>query len=71
MSNYPYIIIDAPGFYGAEGRVYSRHRSFRAALRQTGRGLIVARNPEHRYKAGDTFWADMPPERVRAPVPAE
>lgn len=66
---HPYIVIDAPGYYGDEGgRVYSAHislRTARRAVRRHGHSLVtVAHNPDDRYRKGDSFYRDMPPKPV-------
>jgi hypothetical protein len=76
MANYPYILIDAPGTYGAKGRVRSRHRTLQSARLARERHLVflpgqaprhtvvVAENPGDRYRPGDEFWGDMPPRQI-------
>lgn len=74
---YPYIVIDRPGFYGREGRVWSCHRTLEAARRAAAKHTytdergrlrsitIVASNTDgNRYRQGDMFWADMAPQEV-------
>jgi hypothetical protein len=71
---YPYIVIDAPGFYGHLGRVWSRHRTLAAARKAArkhradlpGQGIVSLARVAHNqgYRAGDKFWADMPPEII-------
>jgi glutaredoxin len=75
MRHYPYIVIDAPGYYDRLGTVYSRHETLRAAVEEaqehrykdeTGKTqvpVVVADNTNG-YKRGDTFWADMPPLQI-------
>ena len=63
---YPFIVIDAPGTYGAKGSVWSRHRTLRAACAakaKWGKGFSVAENSGDERR-GDTFWSDMPPTIV-------
>lgn len=36
-----FIVVSAPGYYGDTTRVLSAHRTARAALRASGRGLVV------------------------------
>lgn len=69
----PFIVIDGPGFYGSQGRVYSTHATLNAARLAAKRHsyvdergqrrsiAIVAKNDYGQYKAGGTFWSDMPP----------
>ena len=70
MATYrPFIVIDAPGYYGREGRVYSSHATLTAAkkARSTADTVTVAHNEPERnngagYVRGDRFWADMAPK---------
>jgi hypothetical protein len=75
----PYIVIDAPGYYGDEcGRVYSAHATLEAARRAARRHFyidvggnrrryaIVALNEDGRYAKGGRFYADSPPTPVGA-----
>jgi hypothetical protein len=76
MANYPYILIDAPGTYGAKGRVRSRHRTLQSACIARERHLVfapgqaprysvvLAKNPGDRYRPGDEFPADSPPQQI-------
>jgi hypothetical protein len=79
QSSHPYIVIDAPGFYGDEGgRVYSAHATLESARRAARRHFytdvggnrrryaIVALNEDGRYAKGGGFSADMPPVPVGA-----
>ncbi len=73
---YPYIVIDRPGYYGNEGHVYSRHRTIWDATHAARKGdytdergelrrsRIVAHNPDNRYRKGNTFYSNMPPTPV-------
>ncbi len=76
MVLYPYIVIDAPGYYGDEGgTVYSCHHSIAAARRAARRDAYVdvngiRRRPRiaaynHGLVRGDGFYRDMAP----VPVP--
>jgi hypothetical protein len=79
MARYPYIVIDAPGWYGDLGRVWSRHRTLAAARRALRRhyvdipgqgrvcSAVVAENEGWDYRAGDEFWRDMPPKTIPLP----
>ena len=75
---YPFIVIDRDGYRGREGKVHSTHQTRSAAERAARRhvykdefGLhrtpvVVAHNELSRYRAGSTFWSEMPPVEVEA-----
>lgn len=67
-----YCVVDRPGYFGNKARVYSCHRTIKAAKKRLGRGYVDEKGTrrqstcivETEKKKGSFIWGDSFPKVV-------